>query len=61
MLKLYIYDGGWPGAVVILAESAEEALSLYKTESNYLYFSAEDLTETEISVKGIVLEAMGDR
>lgn len=62
-MKLYVYDMYWKGAVVVLANSKEEALA--QTIGNYtddcnMELSADCFEEHEIT-PGLVVETLGDR
>lgn len=60
-MKLYVWDGGWRGAIVIFADNKEAALKIAKEQTyNGSSFTEEDLTEVELINNTLVLECMGD-
>lgn len=64
-MKLFIYDRGWPGAVIVVAESAEQAAQIFNSiaPTDRLWsgdIKAAFLTEYPLTL-GTVVETYGDR
>ena len=68
MLKLYTYDLGWCGAVIVVAETVEQATDLIKANKQYKRamdyqdeprFSISNLSVDDIK-SGITITVRGD-
>jgi hypothetical protein len=56
-MKLYVFDFGWQGAMVIVAASMAEAMTIVKRETPDRYSSGEP-DEYEIA-EGVVIDTKG--
>ncbi len=59
-MKIYTKDWGYDGAVVVIAESREQAARICQEEGVYYADAVVDLEEHEIT-PGFIVEFMGDR
>ncbi len=60
-MKLYVWDGGWRGAIVILADDKAAALKIAKEQTYHGdSFTEDDLSEVELITNTLVLQCMGD-
>lgn len=60
-MRLFIWNGGWRGAIVILADDKAAALKIAKEQTYYGdSFSEDDLEEVALIANTLVLECMGD-